>query len=590
MNFKKIRIVAIFLFVVSFFINFSFVSYGAKKNARGNRGGKISRKLRFKNRGRNIGRNKKSGRIHKKNPSKIKYIQLPVPENIQKIDEKQVCDVVKGIVKEGKIKAIKYVQMPVPENTKKIDEKQIREVVKDIVKEGNIEEIKCIPLPVSENVKKTDEEQIRNAVVLCTVKDVQNKDEKQKENLDDNKKDESLKKDELSKSDVKAEEVESNDLQKNSRELEFSVWIATVCNLDWPKNGEWDVETQKKRMCEILDDIKAKGISKVFFQVHPRGDAFYKSELFPWSKFITGEIGKAPDYDPLQFACEECEKRNIKLEAWINPFLISNGSGYTKKEYIDSLPVSNELKKHPEWFVEIDEQNLLLNVGIPQVRDMMVKEAEYILDHYGYVSGIHIDDYFYPYPVNGKELNYDDKKEYEAYVKGCGEEACLSLQDWRRDSVNQFVRSLGEACRAKEKTFSASPFGIWKNVEDSNSGKKTNGIESYFGLYCDSLKWVKEGWVDFIIPQIYWEFGNPRADFEVLANWWNDMCEGTNAKLSIGVGVYKVDKNSEDASWRDPNEIAKQIEFCKKLKNVSGVTFFRYGSLGNISDVFADKK
>lgn len=558
MKFKKLRIVAVFLFIVSFFINCNFVVCGAKKNVRGNHGRKISRQLRLRDRGRNIRRHRKvvktkSKRIHKKNLGEIKYIQMPIPENI----EKQVCDAVKDIVKEGDIKAIKYIQLPVPENIQKTDKKQICNAVK------------CIQIP--------------------TVKDIQKVDEKQEKNLNDDKKIEPLKKDEFSRNDVKTEEAKSNDLQDN-RELEFSVWLATVCNLDWPKDGEWDVETQKKRMCEILDDVKAKGISKVFFQVHPRGDAFYKSELFPWSKFLTGEIGKVPGYDSLQFACEECEKRGIKLEAWINPFLISNGAGYTKEGYIKALPDSNELKNHPEWFVEIDGKNLFLNVGIPQVRSMMVKEAEYILDHYGYVSGIHIDDYFYPYPVNGKELDYDDKKEYETYVKSCGEKDCLSLGDWRRDNVNQFVCSLGKACRAKGKTFSVSPFGIWKNVEDYRSGKKTDGIESYFGLYCDSLKWAKEEWVDFLISQIYWEFGHPKADFEVLANWWNGMFEGLKTKLSIGVAAYKADPNSKDAVWRNSEEIAKQIEFCKKLKNVSGVTFFRYGSLGNVSNVFSSEK
>ena len=364
---------------------------------------------------------------------------------------------------------------------------------------------------------------------------------------------------------------------KNDGEFELSVWLTTVCNLDWPKKGEWNANEQKKRMCEILDDIKSKGISRVFFQVRPRGDAFYKSEVFPYSKFLTGEIGKEPDYDPLQFVCEECKNRGIKLEAWINPFLISNGAGYTKEEYINAIPDSNKIKSHPEWILELDNKKKILRMENSQVRDMIIKEAEYIIDHYNYISGIHIDDYFYPYPdLDGKdlpgEIYYDDVKEYEEYQKSCIENSFLSLEDWRRNNINQFIRSLGESCRFRGKAFSVSPFGIWKNVEDFKSGKSTNGMESYFAIYCDSLKWVKEGWIDLLVPQVYWEFGHPKADFEVLTNWWNDMFKDSKVKLEIGLAAYKVDPKKTDV-WKDSGEIARQIEFCKKSKNISGVSF-----------------
>lgn len=543
MKFKKLRIVAIFLFVVTFFVNCNFVSYGAKRN-KTSHGRRISRGFRGKNvkhhkkntslksgcrrsRGRNVryhskNTNTKSRSTHKRNFD-VKYIKLPVSKDVQRIDE-----------------------------------------------------------------EKTKSNQIVKCIQFAIPKDIQNKDEKQEEKFNDSKEIESSKKDGASRNDVK--DKKTDDLQSIGK-LELSVWLTTVCNLDWPEGGKWDADEQKRRMCEILDDIKAKGISRVFFQVRTRGDTFYKSDLFPWSEFLTGKIGKAPDYDPLQFVSEECKKRGIKLEAWMNPFLI--GAAYTKEEYINSLPDSSELKSHSEWIIEVGKRKFL-RIENSKVRNMIVKEAAYIIDHYGYISGIHIDDYFYPYPRwDGSvftEVYYDDAKEYEAYKKDCDDSSCLSLGDWRRDNVNQFVCSLGATCRSKGKTLSVSPFGIWKNVEDPVSGGKTNGLESYYGLYCDSLKWAKEGWVDFLIPQIYWEFGNPAADFGILANWWNDMFVGLKTKLSIGVTAYRIDPNSKDVAWKDSDEIKRQIDLCKKLKNVSGAAFFRYGSLGNVSNVFSSEK
>ena len=374
--------------------------------------------------------------------------------------------------------------------------------------------------------------------------------------------------------------------------FEKCVWLTTVHNSDWPKSK--DAEEQKVELRNIIKDIHFKGISKVFFQVRPRGDALYNSEMFPWSVWLTGELAKNPGYDPLRLCIDECNRYGIKCEAWINPFLVlEKNMEYNKNDYISKLPDGNPIKKHPEWLVKYYEQKddkgnnfekYILNIGIPEVRDLIIKEVEYICKNYD-VSGIHIDDYFYPYPCKGNIDNFDINtyNEYKSGQLKMNKEV-MSIDDWRRDNVNKFIKSVHNSLKKLDKTFSVSPFGIWKNVKNSRgSGKDTNGLESYNSISCDSKKWVEEGWIDYIVPQIYWECGHDRADFVTLSDWWNNLIKEANKKLKdkkvkllLGLSVYKIDENTMGPNWESPDEIKKQINIAKKLSDVSGVSLFSY--------------
>ena len=341
---------------------------------------------------------------------------------------------------------------------------------------------------------------------------------------------------------------------------EKAVWITTVYGLDWPKAQ--DVDSQKKRLIEMLDNLKKHGFNRVYFQVRPRGDTFYESENFSWSSFLTGELGKNPGYDPLKFMVDECAKRKIVCEAWINPFLINNNKKkeFSVDNYMEKLPENSKMKDHKDWIVSTDENYYLLNPGIPEIREMVAEECEYISKTYK--VAIHMDDYFYPYPSDVRFKDYD-AKEYELY-----NENNMSVDDWRRDNINKFVELVSSKIRNQGQTFSISPFGVWQYVEG------TNRRGSYYDLYADSKLWLEKGWLDYIVPQIYWEIEHEKAKFGILSNWWNDVNKLHNTKLIIGMAFYKFTSNTD--------EIKKQLDMLDKLDNVDGFAAFRYEHLNEI--------
>lgn len=356
-----------------------------------------------------------------------------------------------------------------------------------------------------------------------------------------------------------------------------AVWIATVANSDWPKSlGK---ESQKQEMIENLDQLQKTGINRVYFQVRCRADAMYPSENWPWSQWLTGELGKDPEYDPLLFMKEECKKRNITLEAWINPFFVRSGENFDLNSYLEKLPNGNPLKYHPEWVVKNENNWFMLNPGIPEVREIVIKEALYIAQKYQ--LGIHIDDFFYPYPKNKNQvITFDDEQQYKLY--GCG----LSRDDFRRENINKFMESLYKGIKDinPNLTFSVSPFAIWKNsVEDGGCG--TDGLESFHKIYTDTVQWIKKGWIDYVIPQIYWHIGFKIADYEALANWWNNVVDGTNVKLIIGQAGYRLNPDAKTEAFRSTDEIIKQINLNRSLKNVAGQSIF---SLACIKDNVLD--
>ncbi|TAJ15336.1 glycoside hydrolase family 10 protein [Marinilabiliaceae bacterium JC017] len=344
------------------------------------------------------------------------------------------------------------------------------------------------------------------------------------------------------------------------------IWIATVANIDWPSKPNLSTKEQKKEVLEILDHVAALKFNTVFFQIRPVADAFYQSELEPWSKYLTGESGKAPRpfYDPLEYWITEAHKRGLELHAWINPFRASNGS-------TDQLSPQHPVHKHAEWMVEYGGKSYF-DPGYPQVRKYIANVVKDIITRYQ-VDGIHMDDYFYPYPIANKEF-----PDSLSFAKHGAAKQLSSKADWRRDNVNQTISLLHKTIKTIKPSvaFGVSPFGVWRNKTDDEQGSNTKaGITNYDHLYADVLTWLNNKWLDYINPQVYWEMDHPAASFDTIANWWNT--HNYNTPVYIGHALYKINKSNE--KWKDPHQIPAQIIKSRELKNIEGGVFFSYKHL-----------
>ena len=345
------------------------------------------------------------------------------------------------------------------------------------------------------------------------------------------------------------------------------VWVASVYNLDYPSSTTTDTWKLKEEALTILDNVHSMGLNAVFLQVRPSADALYKSEIFPWSKYLTGTNGLAPknNFDPLTFWVEEAHKRGIELHAWINPYRITkNGDS----EYA-ALNVNSPAKLHPEYVVRHSDGNYYFNPGVPEVRKLVVDGALELVQNYD-IDGIHMDDYFYP------GTSFEDTKTYKTYGNG------MSLEDWRRNNVDLLVQELNTELHKADKdiSFGISPFGIWANAKNNPLGSNTNGTESYYSHYADTRKWALNGWVDYIAPQIYWEVGHKSADYKTLLDWWTTTLKDCNTKLYIGLADYRSDEATKSSSvWYNGNEIKRQMEMNDAAKVVDGEIHYRYSSL-----------
>lgn len=355
------------------------------------------------------------------------------------------------------------------------------------------------------------------------------------------------------------------------------VWVSTVLNLDYPTSPTDDGAQLKKEAVEILDDMKQMGLNTVFLQVRPAGDALYPSAYFPWSQYLTGSQGKAPKdhFDPLQFWIDEAHQRGIALHAWINPYRLSKKTKNDKAHDLSSLDDLSPVKAHPEWVVSHGDGNFYLDPGLPQVRDFIVESVNEILARYA-VDGIHMDDYFYP------EGEFDDKTTFQRYG------GSLNLSDFRRENVNLLIQALQKAVHQKDPTlsFGVSPFGIWANKQNYKTGSETRGLESFSAHYADSKKWVKEGWVDYIAPQIYWHMGFDIADYEVLTKWWINVVKDTNVKLYIGQAAYRMGNKNFENPWYGTAEMERQLKYNRSLPEIDGSIFFRVQSLRKNQNIF----
>ena len=349
------------------------------------------------------------------------------------------------------------------------------------------------------------------------------------------------------------------------------VWVATVLNIDYPSKATTDAEILKNEALKILDAAKNAGLNAVFLQVRPTADAFYKSKYFPWSKYLTGKQGLAPDggFDPLAFWVEEAHKRGMELHAWLNPYRITKKGAGEPNWDTASLDPKNPARLHPGWVVKHTDGNLYFNPGIPEVRQFIIKGALEIVGKYD-VDGIHFDDYFYP----GKDFN--DSETFKKYGAGYS-----NIDDWRRANVNALISGMHSALKASGKNvrFGVSPFGIWANKKNNPLGSDTNGLESYYSHYADTRKWVKEGMLDYIAPQIYWNIGYAAADYAKLLAWWKDVVRGTTADLYIGHAAYKAGDSSPSSPWYGISEIERQLKLNETVPEVKGSIFFSLRSL-----------
>lgn len=349
------------------------------------------------------------------------------------------------------------------------------------------------------------------------------------------------------------------------------MWVASVLNIDYPTKPTTNPDTLKTEAVNALNKAQSLGLNAVFLQVRPASDALYDSRYFPWSKYLTGSQGVSPEngFDPLAFWVEEAHKRGIQLHAWINPYRITKKTAAEPAQDLKQLAPFHPARLHPEWTVKHTDGNFYFNPGIPEVRQLVIDSALELITRYG-VDGIHFDDYFYPGKI------FDDAATFAKYGKGF-----TSRDDWRRDNVNTLVRDLSKAIKAESSTarFGISPFGIWANRSTNPMGSDTNGMQSYYDHYADSLAWIKAGTIDYIAPQLYWNIGYKAADYSKLTDWWKNAVTGTGVDLYIGHGAYRSGNSDTASPWYGTSEIEKQLRLNAQHSEIKGSIFYNYKAL-----------
>lgn len=335
-----------------------------------------------------------------------------------------------------------------------------------------------------------------------------------------------------------------------------AVWIASVSNINFPSSNALTSDELKTEINAILDTVESNSMNTVIFQVRPSSDALYPSEIFPSSAYICRSQGQAfpDDIDILKYLTEEAHSRNIAVCAWVNPLRVT-----TSTTDSTSLAKSNPARQHPEYTVAYNGA-LYYDPGLPEVRELVCNGVYEIADGYD-VDAIVFDDYFYPYPGNGEE--FDDSISYIKYGSS------KSLEQWRRENINTLIEDVYKTIDGRC-YFGISPFGIWQNNNGTNGGSDTNGLSAYDAIYCDALAWAAGGYVDFISPQIYWDFDNSAAPYAVLCDWWNEKLSDTDTLLIISHAAYKAEE------WDDPNELSRQIDYARKKPSCIGSAIYGY--------------
>ena len=343
-------------------------------------------------------------------------------------------------------------------------------------------------------------------------------------------------------------------------------WIQCV-------NGQFQgLGTQKMQqtLSYQLDELQKDGVNVIIFQVRPECDALYESSIEPWSRFLTGQQGKAPVpyWDPLQWMIEQCHQRGMELHAWINP--------YRARTKTTTVLAANHIKnRKPQNCFEYDGLTIL-NPGIAENRDYICEVARDIVTRYD-IDGIHMDDYFYPYPAAGQQI--PDDAQYRQNSNGIKDRG-----DWRRYNVNLFIEQFYKTVHQAKPWVKVgiSPFGIYRNKRSSSIGSNTNGLQNYDDLYADIMLWVNNGWLDYCVPQIYWEIGNKAADYETLIRWWNQYAG--KRPLVIGEDVERTVKYA-DPQNPSQHQLPAKIKLHLQLPNVKGtVLWYAKAAVDNVGN------
>jgi uncharacterized lipoprotein YddW (UPF0748 family) len=344
------------------------------------------------------------------------------------------------------------------------------------------------------------------------------------------------------------------------RELR-AAWIATKANIDWPSKPGLPMAEAQRELRELLEMARSMGLNAVVFQVRPQGDAFFESTLEPWSEYLTGHEGLAPSprWDPLEFAVREGHARGLEVHAWINPFRAKTS---TTKSPASSKSLA---RRRPDLVVTYGAQTWM-DPGLPEVRDHGLRVVADLTKRYD-IDAVHCDDYFYPYPVkdaNGRVQPFPDEASYRKHGRGLGK------SDWRRWNVDEFVRRAAEVVHREKPwvQFGISPFGIWR--PDVPPGIK--GLDAYEVLAADARRWMMEGWVDYLVPQLYWNISQREQSFPVLLHWWGAQ-NPRNRHLYAGIASARIGTD------RNAAEISSQVRLTQQFDGADGVMFWNGSSL-----------
>ncbi len=337
-----------------------------------------------------------------------------------------------------------------------------------------------------------------------------------------------------------------------------AVWIATVDNIDWPSRGNYNTALQKEEFIRQLDLHQRNGMNAVVVQVRPACDAFFPSDYEPWSEWLTGQQGRAPVpfYDPLEFMIRETHKRGMEFHAWCNPYRA------VFRVNKSSIAPSHVTRVHPEWVITYGDTKYL-DPGNKQVQQYVVSVIRDMLKRYD-VDAVHFDDYFYPYRIAGKE--FPDDASYAKYGAG------MDKETWRRSNVDSVILMLNRTIREEKKSckFGISPFGVWRNLSQDSLGSDTHaGQTNYDDLYADILLWLKKGWIDYVTPQLYWEFEYRNAPFGILLDWWSKHSYGR--PCYVGLGYYRAGSN---VYWRDKSQLPRQLTAIRNTPHIDGEVYF----------------
>lgn len=341
-----------------------------------------------------------------------------------------------------------------------------------------------------------------------------------------------------------------------------AAWVASVANIDWPSRKGLSVAQQKNEYIAIVEKAKQIGLNALFVQIRPATDAFYHSQYDPWSEYITGKQGQHPGYDPLQFMLEETHKRGMEFHAWLNPY---RAVVDVRRSSVDPNHIT---RRRPDLFFTYGTGKIF-DPGIPETRQYFVGVVKDIINRYE-VDGIHIDDYFYPYKIAGKD--YPDDASFRKYGNG------MTKANWRRNNVDLIIKEIHEAILSTKPMvrFGVSPFGIYRNKSEWSGGSDTRGTTNYNDLFADILRWSREGWVDYVVPQLYWPIGKDGQDFRILTDWWAKNSYGR--QLYIGQGFFNANST---ALWRNKHELPNQIKYMRRNDNVHGSVYFSFKSIQN---------